>query len=101
MQDMGKMQNLSGVMLVFAFMFAIGTFGLASVVNRHPDLDDVTDGTVSFETLQECEQKTDVEVAAHFDQEVRVGIVESFCSRNKESGLIENIPVSAAGIATP
>ncbi len=100
-RDLEKAQNLSGIMLVCACMFALGTFGLASAIHHHQGLDEATDGMVSFETLQDCEQQTEIEVAAHFDQEVRKNIVESFCTKNKKSGLIRDIPVSAAGVTAP
>jgi hypothetical protein len=51
--------------------------------------------------LQDCQQQTGLEVAAHFDKDVRENLVQSFCTKTKEAGLIENIPVSAAGITSP
>ncbi|TAF53913.1 MAG: hypothetical protein EAZ61_06345 [Oscillatoriales cyanobacterium] len=101
MQDLHKAQNLSGIMLVCACMFALGTFGLASAIKTPPGSDETIEEMTSFETLQDCQQQTDLEVAAHFDQEVREGLVQSFCTKTKKAGLIKNIPVSAAGIAAP
>jgi hypothetical protein len=101
MQDLNKAQNLSGVMLVCACMFALGTVGLTTALKTNRAADKMADDTTSFETLQDCQQQTGLEVAAHFDKDVRENLVQSFCTKTKEAGLIENIPVSAAGITSP
>jgi hypothetical protein len=100
MHDIEKAQSLSGIMLVCACMFGVGTFGLASAIHRQ-GVDEVLEGAVKFETLQDCEQQTDLEAAAHFDQEARSVMVDSFCAQNKAAGSIEDVPVSAAGIMAP
>jgi hypothetical protein len=100
MQGIDKAQNLSGIMLACACLFALGTVGLASAINHRSASDDAMDGMVSFETLQDCEQQANLEVAAHFDKEVREGLVDAFCTKSKAAGLIDDIPVSAAGMVT-
>jgi hypothetical protein len=82
-------------------MFALGTVGLTTALKTNRAADEMADDTTSFETLQDCQQQTGLEVAAHFDKDVRENLVQSFCTKTKEAGLIENIPVSAAGITSP